>query len=323
MKIKNCLLVFVLCLVSSFAHADPKPFTESDVEQSILDTLKVMKAVYVYPDKTAGIESTILSQMAQGAFDGIKTREAFVDRVGGALAEAANDGHMGLMLAEKDKEPTHVLTETIDERKNNFAFQKAEVLPGNVGYVKINKFHPDVAAEQTASHALGFLSLSDALIIDLRDCIGGSPELVKFILSHFYDQPTLLWQYHSRDDTEVHEHHSIAGLGLANGKSQMPIYVLVGPGTASAAELFAYTLQNDNKAEIVGEKTRGIAHAVGAVRINAFFDARFSMSRLTNPHTEKDWENVGIIPDLPVATSDALSAAHEAALAQLKTTHTP
>lgn len=61
-------------------------------------------------------------------------------------------------------------------------FEKMEVLPGNIGYLPFNLFVDDiVAAKSTITTALKFLANTSALIIDLRENVGGSPEMVKII----------------------------------------------------------------------------------------------------------------------------------------------
>ncbi len=64
----------------------------------------------------------------------------------------------------------------INMRRRNFAFEKAEILSGNIGYVKFNGFVGFVK-EATPTFAAGFrfVSNTDALIIDMRDNGGGSP----------------------------------------------------------------------------------------------------------------------------------------------------
>ncbi|WP_395374693.1 S41 family peptidase [Marinicella sp. W31] len=293
--------------------------SQESVRQSILETLDVLDDVYVYPEKTAAIRHVIIDRMNQGKYDGIKTKKEFVSILTQELMDAGKDGHLGLMLVKDDgSEPTHILTETEDDKKNNHAFQKVEVLKNNIGYLKFNKFYADEEAQTTVDHAFGFLSNTDAMIIDLRDCIGGSPELVQYMLSHFFVEETLLWRFHNRGNELVFDHVSLKDIGHKKFKSNYPLFILVGEDTASAAELFAYTLKHHNKATIIGQTTMGIAHAVSAVKINQHFTGRFSMSRLSNPITQKDWERVGVIPDINTELDKSLKVAQIEATNHLK-----
>lgn len=102
-----------------------------------------------------------------------------------------------------------------------------------------------------------------------------------------------------RDGKTVHEAVAEAGGSSGRFKRDFPLFVLTGPDTASAAELFAYALQSYGKARTVGQGTAGMAHLVGAKAINEYFVGRFSTYRHTNPVTHTDWEGEGVTPAPP------------------------
>ena len=289
--------------------------SQEDVQISIEETLNVLDDVYIYPEKTKAIHDEIIKRMNNGDYKFIKTKQEFVDKISDDLIEVSKDRHLSVMLVKPNEvKPTHVLTETKDERKYNFAFQKVEVLSGNIGYVKFNKFYQDKEARIIVDHAFGFLANTDAMIIDLRDNIGGSPELVQYILSHFFNEKTLLWRSHSRANKEIYDNESITEIGAQKFKTNYPLFVLVSSNTASAAEVFSYTLKHLGKATIIGETTVGMAHGVSAIKINDYFNGRFSMSRPSNPITHTSWEGVGVIPDIKVTSEESLNIAHTQAL---------
>jgi hypothetical protein len=279
------------------------------VRESVVSTVELLNEIYVYPETARRVGIEMLRRLDSGAYDRIASKQEFADRISEELVELSGDGHMGVMVAEGDAPPTHVLKETVDRFRLNYGFQRVEVLDGNIGYLKINKFHQDEEAEQVADHALGFLGNTDALIIDLTECKGGSPELVRHLLSHFFADGTSLWSIIDRNGETIHEAVSKAGVGSGRFKRDFPLFVLTGPDTASAAELFAYALQSYGKAKSVGQGTVGIAHLVGAQSINQHFIGRFSTYRNSNPVTESDWEGVGITPDYPAAPDDRLVTA--------------
>lgn len=310
-------LAFSMALsFSTFASTIAGPATRNSgavdaqlVRESVISTVELLNDIYVYPEtaRTVGIE--MLRRLDSGAYDRIASKQEFADRISAELVELSGDGHMGVMVAEGDAPPTHVLKETVDRFRLNYGFQRVEVLDGNIGYLKLNKFHPDDEAQQVADHALGFLGGTDALIIDLTECKGGSPELVRHVLSYFFADGTSLWSIVDRDGKTVHEAVAKAGVSSGRFKRDFPLFVLTGPDTASAAELFAYALQSYGKAKTVGQGTAGIAHLVGAKAINEHFVGRFSTYRNTNPVTHTDWEGKGVTPDHPVAPGDSLKMA--------------
>jgi C-terminal processing protease CtpA/Prc len=66
----------------------------------------------------------------------------------------------------------------------NCAFEKIEILPENIGYLKFNMFaNPDVCGS-TVVAAMNFLAHVDSIIFDLRENNGGDPRMVAFIATY-------------------------------------------------------------------------------------------------------------------------------------------
>jgi C-terminal processing protease CtpA/Prc len=82
----------------------------------------------------------------------------------------------------------------------------------------------------------------------------------------------------------------------------------------SAGEWFSFTLQNLERATIVGERTAGAGHNVTFVQAGYGFSTTISYSRVADARTGREWEQVGVQPDVPVAPATALDVAHLAAL---------
>ena len=76
------------------------------------------------------------------------------------------------------------------------------------------------------------------------------------------------------------------------------MYVLTSSGTFSAGEAFAYDLQAQKRAKIIGEITGGGAHATAAFDIGHGFMIRIPVTKITNAVTNRDWEGVGVKPDI-------------------------
>lgn len=63
------------------------------------------------------------------------------------------------------------------------------------------------------------------------------------------------------------------------------------------------------RATIVGETTRGGAHAGVFHRIDDHFGMGIPEERIVNPFGKTDWEGVGVEPDVKVKSADALDTA--------------
>lgn len=295
--------------------------SQKEIAQSIADTIKVLEEVYVYPEKVGGLERELNVLVDNKAYADIVTKKQFVSRLSDDLKRISGDAHLSIALV-KDK--TNVLdhrrVETIDNRKFNFSFEKLEVLKGNIAYLKFNKFYDAEGAKSVLGYAFGFLKRSDAIIIDLRDNVGGSPDLVQFMLSFFLEPKVHLWSTYGANGVKISSAYSMDKVPGGRFKANIPLYLITSDKTASAAELFSYTLKHLGKAKTVGKNTRGAAHLVSMNAINASFNGRFSVQRPYNPITQTDWEGVGVLSNIDVSLDDAIEVARLDALKNLSKT---
>lgn len=93
-----------------------------------------------------------------------------------------------------------------------------------------------------------------------------------------------------------------------------PLYLLTSARTGSAAEAFAYTLQNAGRVIVVGEATAGAANPGAEFEAGHGFRAFVSTGSPVSPVTGRNWEGDGVQPDVAVAPADALSTARVLAL---------
>ncbi|WP_324717272.1 S41 family peptidase [Carboxydochorda subterranea] len=131
------------------------------------------------------------------------------------------------------------------------AVSTVQLLPGQIGYVRLLQFSEDAPAEM--ERALSTLEQKNyrALILDLRNNPGG-------LLTAAIDVASLFL----RDGPVVHvvgrsgERHTIEA-GSVRAHPLVPTVVLVNKGSASASEILAGALQDRKVATLVGTKTFG------------------------------------------------------------------
>jgi len=92
------------------------------------------------------------------------------------------------------------------------------------------------------------------------------------------------------------------------------LYILTSSRTFSAAEDFAYSLQQLKRAVVVGESTKGGAHPVDVLIVEGSILTQVSIGESINPITKTNWEGVGVQPDFEVPAEKALATAHLLAL---------
>lgn len=159
---------------------------------------------------------------------------------------------------------------------------------------------------------------ADALIFDLRENGGGSPQIIALLASYLFDdQPVHLYDQSNRHDgtnVEVWTSPKVKGKRLG---SEKPVFVLTSAQTYSAAENLAYTLQQLKRVQVVGEKTRGGAHGGFGKPVTSHLVMMIATSRTLNSVTGSDWDRVGVLPDTVVPAAGALDAAVKLAKAAI------
>ncbi|HEV7509595.1 MAG TPA: S41 family peptidase [Thermoanaerobaculia bacterium] len=291
--------------------------------QAIVDKIAgMLDDSYVFPEIARKMGERLRQQLKSGAYDKFGELPAFADQITQDLREVSHDLHLGVMAVDRSwaKEPSHeeLQAQLAHMRRENFCFREMKLLPGNVGYLKLDCFAPTEFAGPTASAALGFLAGSDAVIIDLRESGGGSPHMSQLLASYLLPaKPTQLSSLYVRkgDRTEqLWTQEWVPGPRL----SEAPVYVLTSPDTFSAAEGFAYDLKALKRATIVGEATGGGAHSARVLDVEGYpLGISVPYGRAVNPVTGTNWEGTGVAPDVAVPAAQALTMAHSKALAAI------
>lgn len=190
-------------------------------------------------------------------------------------------------------------------RRINYGFSDLSVLDANVGYLNLTGFAPIETAEPTARATLEWLTHTDALIIDLRENGGGSPEMVQYLLSHLLAEGTdaLYDTFLPRTGAPIEMHalpHHPAG-----HRPNVPLYLLVGPETLSAAEALAYHLQAMGRGVVIGEPTAGGANPGDFYLADSGFSVFIPTATSRSAITGGNWEGAGVTPDIAVPAAEA------------------
>lgn len=93
----------------------------------------------------------------------------------------------------------------------------------------------------------------------------------------------------------------------------VPLFVLTGNRTFSGAEEFSYNMQTQKRATLVGETTGGGANPGGMMPVNDKLMVFIPTGAAINPITKKNWEGVGVVPEVQVSQAEAMDKALELA----------
>jgi len=203
-------------------------------------------------------------------------------------------------------------------KAQHYALGRVDVLPGNIGYFEINGFSLEPGAREALVGALTYLQTTDALILDLRHNRGGDANLVNFLISHFTGPDTLASvTVKTRTPNRSFTRYTLASVPGPR-RPDVPLYVLISRSTGSAGEDCAFVLKNLKRATLIGDRTAGAGHNVRIVSSGHGFQTGISFSRVSDPKTGKEWEQVGVQPDVKIDVSAALDSAQ--AMARERTT---
>ncbi len=277
------------------------------------------------------IATELRGAMAKGEFDALTTERELASALTIKLEPFDRHFRVGWTDAQRAQPEAEspVMSPTqsqAQQRRRNHGVRRAEVLPGNLGYIDLREFASfefGVAGQpgrETIEAALQLLAGVDALIIDLRDNGGGAPQMVGYLASAFVRKEADIFNsFHGRDRTM-----SEAPLDwYPQPRLDTPLFLLISARTASAAEAFAYTLQSAKRAIVVGEPSMGAANPGGDVDAGHGFSVFVSFATPINPITKGNWEGRGVTPDVDVEQGAALFTARRLALEALLVTDLP
>lgn len=300
--------------------ASATSLSASDI-RDVVDTVATqIEEIYVDADTAKLIAKQLRAKLQSGAYAGAPDGNRLAELMTKDLRSVNGDLHLGVRFTPPSPGPApkSVGPPAFLGRGQHYALGRIDVLPGNIGYFELAGFAIDSAAQSMVVAALEYLKTTDAIILDLRRNRGGSGELSNFLISHFTGSDTTAsLRISSRDPHMNYTRYTMAHV-TGPRRPGVPLYILTSRGTGSAAEDFTFVLQNLKRATIVGDRTAGAGHNVTMVRSGHGFATSISITRVADPKTGKEWERVGVQPDVRVDPAIALDTAQLLALRSLE-----
>lgn len=306
----------------------PEIVVDRAMRAEAVDTLVAkLNDYYVFPDKAKQMETVLRQRQREGKYDGFTDGEQLAEQLTKDLHAVAHDLHMEVGFSPRPVPPDPVgpppSSEAEWEQRTNFAMrlimrrmakqrvEKVEHLSPGIGYLKLGGFPPDFLMAEKYAEAMNELADTDGLIVDLRDNRGGDPKSVALLVSYFLDQRTRLNDLWDRETGTSIQQWTVDKLAGKRYGGKKPVIILAGPGTMSAGEDFAYTMQALKRATVVGARTWGGAHPVRPARLGEHFYAVIPSRRTISPITGSNWEGVGVLPDIAAEPDKALEVAKD------------
>ena len=305
------------------ATNDTEVFKMDAVERRrVIDAaVVILRKYYVERENAQKMADALLAHEKRGDDDNVTAGDAFAALLTRQMRDLSPDRHLTLDYSQNPL-PEHPAGQTPEAlaryrsamKQLNCTFEKVEILPHNIGYLKLNSFPDPSVCQSTAKAAMASLNRADAIIFDLRDNRGGEPAMVMLIAAYLFDHPE--YMYNPRENTTERSwtRSPVPGNSLAD----KPAYILTSRSTFSAAEHFSYDLKMLKRATLVGETTGGGAHSGVWHRIDDHFGMGIPETKAINPFATNDWAEIGIEPDVKVRAPDALVTAEKLAQDKLR-----
>jgi carboxyl-terminal processing protease len=192
---------------------------------------------------------------------------------------------------------------TIERQPITISSVDWETFDSSIGVIRISTFSGNTAQQlQTALNSLENQG-TKALVLDLRNNGGGLLSAAVDVASKFLSEGFILT---SKDSSGVETKYPATGDTTA---SAIPLVILVNGNTASAAEVVAGALQDQNRAILVGTKTFGKGSVTWMVPLTNGAGLNYTIARWFTPRGTLI-EGNGLTPDL-IMGADGPNYRHE------------
>ncbi|HEV2495889.1 MAG TPA: S41 family peptidase [Terriglobia bacterium] len=226
------------------AHPDPGPGDAGMYVSKRGGFATVVSVLPGGPAEKAGVKAGDLLDRIENS----PTREDSVIQLDRLLAGAPGSTVQVTLVREARGEPQTV---TITRAVLNYPPVVSKMLDDGAGYLRVAAFNKGKAQEVSAKLQELIAKGANKIVLDLRNCAGGSTDEAVDTASLFLDKGLVAYlagQSYPRKDLDVKPNGHVCPLPLA---------VLINQSTAGPAELVAAAVSEDKRGEVVGVRSFG------------------------------------------------------------------
>jgi hypothetical protein len=301
-----CLAIFFVLFSPTVSNAQ---ISEEERNNAIQKIAKLIAENYVSQETGGQIASHVLMANHKGEFSRAANWEEFDAMVTKSIQKFSNDRHLyikydpqfvkDLKTPQAGEQQMSTGNDDVDDQK--YGISESRIIDNNIGYLKLTGINITKSSLPVLYEAMRKVENTDALIIDLRDNKGGGSQVGAVLESYFLPENTPLLEFMSRQGTQTID--STVNW-LQEKKYEKPVYILTNKNTASAAEAFAFVMQQNKRAKVIGEATAGAANRNEWFVVNDENYISVSTAATYLPGTQITWEQAGVKPDLRVKNAD-------------------
>ena len=307
-----------MVLVLASARTPAQSFDAAAIGSAVRAVVDVFEREYFDAALSKTVADEISRRLDGGRYAGANPPAALATRLTADLYELTRDKHIAVAVAT----PRAANNGGGAERRNvptTAGFRRTEIIAGNVGVLDLAFFMRPVEHRDALAAAMQVLQPADALLLDMRENGGGSPDTVALLISYLIDgsgQP--LFEILRRDGSTDAYRTEAQAPATRNGRR--PIYVLTSARTFSAGEGLAFLLQELKRAVVIGEVTAGAANPGRSYPAGTLFEITVPNGKVVTAIARGNWEGSGVAPDVAVPAADAFRVAHLRAIDDLLAT---
>lgn len=262
----------------------------AELGKNAQDNIEIISPIAGFPAEKAGLKSKDVIAAVDGESTAGKTVTQVVDKIRGPA-----NTHVKLKIIRNNSE---ALDFDLVRATINIPSVKDEITPDNIGILTISRFGSDTATlARTAADKFKAANVK-GVIVDLRGDPGGLLDAAESVSSLWLD-PSQTVLLEKRDNVVVKTYHAEGSPVLKGVKT----VVLINSGSASASEITAGALRDNNAATLIGTKSYGKGSVQQLLRLN---DG--AMLKVTSAHwftpSGKGINKIGIDPDQKVERTD-------------------
>ena len=165
-----------------------------------------------------------------------------------------------------------------------------------IGYIRLKQFNANAAKDMRAAIRKFEAEGANGYVLDLRSNPGGLLEASVDIARQWLDEGTIV---STKTRTGIQDVRRATGSAL----TQRPVVVLVNEGSASASEILSGALQDNKRAQLVGQKTFGKGLVQSVRGLSDGSGLTVTIAKYLTPNGVDIHKN-GIKPDVAVAMSE-------------------
>lgn len=215
--------------------------------------------------------------------------EAVVDRIRGPEGSAVD------LFVQRD---TEEWTETITRGLVEVPSVQATLVRDGVGYLRITSFSKQTTTELDEQLAALTERGATRVVLDLRSCPGGLLEPAVETISRFVPPGKTVLTIHGREgEPDVRQSEG------EHPSQGWPLAVLIGPDTASGAEIVADAIREHDGGVLLGETTLG-KHTIESIHeLPEGWAVKLSVSRFATA-SGRGVQGEGVVPDIRIPMAE-------------------